>query len=203
MPEHEQKHHKAISELYQQSQEETMITRDLDDKILTAAKADLTTVPKKAVNVVRYSGSRRWSTPVAAAACLLLATSVGFNVVLYQQAQPSVEPQTARYADLAVVAPSPASTSTPKTAQARKKEALESRQIAAELREQRFSTGESDLSFETADAEEKVVVTGNQLSVDPQQEQRIEAIITLLENGELKQAEQALAMLLSTHQRQE
>ncbi|MDM3871991.1 hypothetical protein QSV34_11600 [Porticoccus sp. W117] len=200
MPEHEHEHDKAISELYQQSREETMNTRDLDDKILAAANADLAAERKPTATVVKYSGWRRWSTPVAAAACLLLATSVGFNVMLYQQTQISSEPQAARFADLAVVEPTPVSASAPQVAQTRKKEALTSPQVAAELRERRLSRQESDQIFEVADVEsqldEEVVVTGSALQVDSETETQVEEIIALLENGELKQAEQELAMLI-------
>ncbi|UTW45239.1 hypothetical protein KFE80_12890 [bacterium SCSIO 12696] len=192
----------TISRLYQQSREEPMDSQQLDEKILAAAQADLQASRLKA-KVVAYRGWRRWSTPIAAAACLLLATSLGFNVVLYQQASVTAAPDTYLLSDApaAVEADSAVADIAPQAMSAE----LTAKRARPE-RTRRISSGQADRLFEmeSAPIEEEIVVTGAITEdVSPEMVAKIDGIIDLLQTGQLEAAEQQLAVLVDDYKGRE
>ena len=208
---------RTLSDLYRQTRDEPLNTASLDQKILSAARQELAgqlpeegyQPPADSSNVVRFSGWRRWSPPIASAACLLLGVSLVFNIVLYQQAGnqllPAADFQASQPLQADYAAPKEKADAVIEQPPAR----LESRERqAAKLRSRPAPEPSADAprSLSAAEADDvfqefqEIVVTAAKReqtqSLTPELEQRIEGIIALLEDGDLSGASQQLALLL-------
>ena len=222
MPEHDKKHDKGydntLSGLYSQTRNEPLDTTALDDKILAAAREELAgqqaqtrqqrTPPSK---VVTLSGWRRWSTPLASAACLLLAVSLVFNVILYQQTdkpallqapfasiqgsegvmEASVEAGEIASQDFALQPVAAPRVEKKAEQEYRRKQAAKPKAVSAAQANKLFQ------DFE------EIVVTGSRVQdhkpLSPELERRVNGIIQLLKNGQLADARQDLMLLIRDH----
>lgn len=218
----DQNHHtdsdKTLSALYQQSKAQPDSTQQLDQRILAAAKSASS---GRKSTMVPFSSWKRWSPPIAAAACMLLGISLTFNLLLYRDnLDVSSSRMTEPAADLIVPQPHQAklkrtpirtqadsvlpeiAESIPSTDSLPTEPAFSDTAIAeVPLRRERLTTID-DFAAASDELAEEIVVTAAKRVGTPltdEQQQLIDEIIELLEDGDLVIAKERLNELWTNH----